>query len=735
MGVGVKQAVRSYPGNYKITFPTCFQNFNDEKTINYSNFYLTGEYLFTDIFETSKNTIKSQTILTKIQYGRQFLTFEAVNPDYFVYYGNYKQYKNYGIGVFSSTASDKFYIEFQGYGKCNIYFKKDDLKYYLVADEDNKLFFANERVIPTGTAYTSKPQDFNYTFQSDGNYFLLFKQTDDGSFIVRKEGDILVLKNNIIDYVYDPFRLTRDVYTTQNTTPNFSYIVYNNNNNMVDHTKKMNSLRSNFLIHKKIMDYDNNLHVINLKNHLTQDDTFSTSNNMLSGDTISFYISSFREYTSICDEIDQQESNDLKLNYVFYNQSYVIKPGKNEFVSPESMYPFSQINVNDTKFKQSGSFSFTSPKYADKIYRVSDDPILSKDNQHLLCTWLSGSPGGTEAIWVDRYYYPDLIEKEAALVAKTFTDKTYDEFLENIIENNNDLKNLLKDIKVIDKRSDLYFEADTTYIYERFSPEFVGSETPEGIPCSVLNSVYPQNYFKEINKSGKFTLTFDFWGGNDNWVIESGTNNIKSRIQIRKTGLRLHFMYAIFNPVTERLEEYPISATIKKLKKNIFSFSIDSISGEAYLFLNNDIIYSFNISPYKYTRWKVLYGDIAIFDKGIKTELVKYQGDLVSNVVLNTEYTPKDEAYILPLQRGLITIDDITLTLPCGMRNNIDQIDILQDVCNSSTYMSNNVDVLVKNIDTTQIDTDKLKSYLEESINDIVPTNTKVRSIKFKQFK
>lgn len=736
IGVDVKQVRRVYPGGYKTTSPLCFQNFTDSKTIHYSNFYLTDEYLFSDIFNTSENNLRSDTILTKFKYGRQFLTFEDVNPEPFIGSETYDQYVNYGIGVFRDNKADDFFISFNGYGKCTMYYIKKDFKYYLVSDSDNKVFFVNESLLDFDNPSVSQPQDFNYVFQSDGNFFLLFKQTTDGSYVLRKNGDVLVLRKNIISYVYDPFKLSRDAYTKQNSAPNFNYVVYNNADNFINDSKTLKNLRSNFLVHKKIGDYNDNLNVINLKNHLVEDDTFSTANNMLSGgsETSTTYISSFREYTSICDEIYQQESDELKLNYVYYNKSYIIEPGKHTFVAPDNMYPFSQLNVNDTKFVYSGAFAFTSPKFADKIYRVDDDTTLRKDGQHLLCTWLSGNPNSDTAIWVDRYYYPDLIEKEEALQLKSFSDRTYDEYLEDLLQNNIDIKNEIKNLKILDKTSDLYFEPNKTYIYDRFKPEVVGISEPD-IPCSVLQKLYPDNYFKEINQSGKMTVTFDIAGVTDNWVVESDTNSIKSRLQIRKTGLDLDFSYAIFNPVTEKLESYSTKAKLKGLKKNIFSFSLDAISGDAYVFLNNQIIYEFNISPFKFVRWQVLYGDIFIIVNQIKENLPQYQGRLIDNIQIDNKYTPKDEAYLLPIQRGILEVNDITITLPCGMRNDIDQIDILQDICNSSTYASDHVNVLVKNVDTEEINTDDLKEFLEENINEFTPVNTKVRSIKFKQFK
>jgi len=209
----------------------------------------------------------------------------------------------------------------------------------------------------------------------------------------------------------------------------------------------------------------------------------------------------------------------LELNYVFYNQSYKIKPGYNEFISPSSMYPFVKLNVNDSKFIPSGAFSYITPEFSDKVYRVSNEPQNSADGQYLLCTWLSGSPLGTDKVWVDRYYYPDLIEKAAAIASKPYQYPTYDDYIENLIKNNSTLQTEIGKQKIFDKISDLVFEPNQTYIYERVSTSLFASPVSAINYCNSVSPTYPKNYFKDLNVAGKFTYSTFFKGDTTSWTL------------------------------------------------------------------------------------------------------------------------------------------------------------------------------------------------------------------------
>ena len=80
VGVGVKQFQRTYPGDYKLNFPICLSASNDFKTKNYSNFYLTNNFKFSDFFSFDNKKLKIYDIKTTIKYGEDFLKFVIADP-------------------------------------------------------------------------------------------------------------------------------------------------------------------------------------------------------------------------------------------------------------------------------------------------------------------------------------------------------------------------------------------------------------------------------------------------------------------------------------------------------------------------------------------------------------------------------------------------------------------------------------------------------------------------------
>lgn len=728
-GMTFKQFERSYPGSYKLNFPLCFQNLNDAKTLNYTNFYLTNEYLYSDIFSFDSGKLKSNIISTHIMYYGEYLNFSDVDPAPFIAANNFKDRLNYGIGIFKSTPTI-FYISFMDNNFCRIYYKKNRKKYYLVSDINNNLLFINEDKLPI-LEDTIGVQDFIYMFSTSTNDILFFKKTETDNFILVKDGVLLKLEKNINDYVDSPFQISRNIYVDPNISHNSTYITYNNQDNNIDLDKSFFDIRNNFLLHKKYSKSDQNTDLIYLKNQLLQDDVFSSVNLLLSSDGII----PIREYTSIFQDIQSETSNEIELNYTMHQKSYKIVPGVNFITTPDNMYPFSKINVNDCKFVDCGAFSYTSPKYSDRIYKLSTDINNKTSGQYLLCTWLSGHPLSDNKVWIDRYYYPDLITKSEALENKPSQSITYNDYIENLILSNSDYLEFISNNKIFDKLSDLAFSSSEEYVYERVN--ILPSTGTDSINyCNGLMNNYPTNYFKKINESNKFTISFDLAGDDSSWSIESDRNDIPCDLIISKADHTISVSYTLYDPSTESYEKYSTTSTLKDLSYNTFVFSVDGISGDGYVYLNNEIIYNFNIIPYKYVRKQILYGDLYLHMDGIKTNILAIDSQLLTNLNITTTFTDPEYAYLLGIQSEIGNINDITISLPSGMRNSSDNIDLLQTVCGSSTFKSNNINIVIKNINIDNpILLEDIKSHISTMISPSIPSNTKINNVSFYNFK
>ena len=134
------------------------------------------------------------------------------------------------------------------------------------------------------------------------------------------------------------------------------------------------------------------------------------------------------------------------------------------------MVPFTKLNINDTKFVDSGAFSYTQPFLADRVYELDDEGGVKSEDATYLCTWLSGGVG-KRGVWVDRYFYTDLASKEEALSSNDTYNVTYEELVENLIMNNSSLKTSVEKKYIFDKKSDFVFQPNKRYRYERIKKD------------------------------------------------------------------------------------------------------------------------------------------------------------------------------------------------------------------------------------------------------------------------
>lgn len=591
-----------------------------------------------------------------------------------------------------------------------------------------------------------QPQDFKYLFSEDLHNFQFFKEIEAGTYFITKFKNrlrmYLVTDNNASTYVSrTPFTIQRNIYTYPNISLNNSFITYDNDNTL-NFDKSRFDLTNNFLLHKKFTNSRSEIDIIILKNQLLQNDIFSASNNTLSSSQNSISINGFREYSTISQTIQEENSEDLSLNYVFYNKSYLIKPGYNYFTSPSSLTPFTNLNINDSKFIESGAFSFDTPQYADKVYHLSNDTKNYDNGQYLLCTWLSGSPIGVNKVWVDRYYYPDRIEKSDAFSSKPSYETTYDDYIENLISSDSNISSSVDKYKFFDKVSDLSFKPSQKYLYERvgdFSPESLSSTANI---CNTYVTNYPENYFKTINSNNKFTIGFYFKGDNNNWVVKSDHNDLICGLSFTKTGYSLTINYDLYDPSDGEEGQHQIftkTTNIKKLKDNFVCVSMDNTTGLGYFLLNNEVILTFDKNKfeiYEYINKQLLYGDFFIYKGSNKISLLSYSDGDIYDIVLSDKYTPPNLAFIIPILNKTSKIDDIYITLPCGMRNSVDDLENLQSVCGSSMFKSNQINIHLKN--TNIINTNVIqgvKDSITSSVSEFLPINTTIHSIELDNYK
>lgn len=742
-----KQFKRTYPGNYSFNFATCLSGINDVSVKNYSNLYLTNKYKLTDIVDYNPADIKCTYTFGPLKMGAEYLSFSNIDPRPYAIIGEYPAHLNYGVPSFVDSDGDncKMTIEFSPTSNtCHVFHIKDRVKYFLCCDSNANAVFVRESILSFSNE-TTNPQDLSYIYFKDRRSLNLFKLTESGNYIFSKTGNALtlipVINNDSTSYIPYEFTLVRDIYAESTPSPNTSFIVYDGANN-IDNAKSVFDLSNNFLLHRNYAP-SSDTNIIVLKNQLPQNDIFSTANTLLTGgDAITPFADKFREYNSIGCDIPEEKSETLELNYTFYNKSYNISTGTTIFVAPSSMYPYEHININDTKIIECGAFPYYSPEYADRVYHLSDNPINYENGQYLLCTWLSGG-ATSDKVWVDRYYYPDLISKSDALAGISAFNDTYEDHIEYLIKQNSNIADVIATEKFFDKKSDLVFYPGQSYQYERISLSKLPALSSTFTMCGDYSSNYPHNYFKTINAAGELTIGFNFEGDLTDWIVKSGRNDIDSGITLEKRGSDIYFNCDLYDATESRYESgdnwwvrRSATAPITTLKTNFIMVSISTITGTGFVFLNSNIIYEFTIPIYQFTTKQLIYGDFVQLIAGESYDLLSPDIVSISNIYITPIYADSNLSMVLPLINGEVDVDTINITLPCGMRNSSDTIDLLQTICGSSTFKSNNINILVKNLNITNDNIlAGIKSTITSAITNLIPTNTQLTSIDFPNYK
>lgn len=740
-GLSIKQFKRSYNGDYEFNFITALSGVLDFQTKTYTNFYLTREATLDTFIDVENTNISPTKLFTTLQYGSDYLTFDRQNTS-FVSFNT------------TQTLSAFFEIEFLNNSYCTVSFYEGANQYFLVMDSNNREGYFTSIVNTDSNFNSNRPQFFNYIYDTTFGYFYLFKafSSSDVVFVKKLNNTLSGINVNTTTTpsVITSFAKLDTASLTKNQIKlNTSFVTYLNNNVDSNDEYTKTDIASNYLFLKSGDLSQNNFDFLNLKNIANTKDSFYSNNNLISAADYSseIYAVGNRTYTSIFNDIDQEEDVGLELNYVFANQDIIINSNSTTFTTGSSLSPFTKININDTKIANCGSFSSTIPFLADKIYVLDTTSIPTNSNTYL-CTWLSGSPLSREKVWVDRYFSPDYITRQQALTSNPNV-VTSGDYIENLIRTNTTLRQTVTSSGIFDKRSDLLFEPNKVYKYERVQLQNFNYLTPinfcDLLKCQTGNcaaDIASNNivsYFNNINQVGKFTLGFKFNGTSDSFIVYSAYNNIDGGIRFTKVGGQLVFTYKFYDSSVGVYETYTSTLPINLTDINSILFTFDARSGDGILFLNNDLKYSFNVGSLKYTGKRILFGDIFFQDSSVNQNILIYnelEVKLINDIYLVFESYNADMLYGISLNYTNQKIPDLIISLPCGMRNKTDTIQFINSICNNTKSKTSRININIKNlhIDSETLQTE-IKNNVLSNVSGILPVNTAINSINFIDYK
>lgn len=555
-----EEGLNFYKENY-------LRNAVDRRINNYSSVYLTNKQKLDNIIEIQQlsGSNKIETFNTSLIDNKGlYLTLTSLTGDCIPYYFTEKDQKfiDFSDRIFEINLINEFDAKISHKTKNRkIYYLTCDgysVNFCLCADGFNSLF--------------------KYILDKENNKLALFKESkiDNTIYSINVINDILILNPDLSSFTDNNFTIN---YYIQKLTPkiNTSWISYNpshKNSYEINPLKSRSDLENNYLISNQYSYIEGNTlksNILTLKNQTTHKN-YNYRSDYIEMNNDGVPLVNVREYYGL-NTGNEQEKGDygITLSYEFYNSDYkFVSDSYTTFITPDSLYPYKQININDLGWDKMGSIGGENPYVSDRIYQkiMTDDDSGSE----YLCSWLYKNNKG-ENIWLDRYYYPIKTSYSSALktsfnysfddpslnlfMGKLSTQEYYDvPFPYNSLEEEYEvtpqtIKSATYGRSFYDKRSDLVILPNKEYIYFRVGNKYVkeiiktienillqnglvaknsndstitmyiSAKDNDEIEYVLDNNTYASiDNYTEINNSHEFTLAF--WLKSNDWSTKNG---------------------------------------------------------------------------------------------------------------------------------------------------------------------------------------------------------------------
>ena len=739
--LNLDQFSRTYAGGYSFNFINALSGSRDFKNKNFSNFYLTKKTDLSKLVKFKSVNIKPSSIYTPLNFSRlpgergTFLKFVSeIQRKFFKDTLNYNDYKFYGATGFSefqTSSKNLFLVEFIDDFYCSVSYVKNNIKYFLVGSDNAEvdgeidIFFAAENTL----SEDGKKIEYVLTKHNNDQFLSFFTRKRDKKYAIKPAGTILVGQDISNTPVNEFFinsisaKISFNLSTTITDPLDTSFVEYTDTEFLINEDKSAFNLDSNYLFYKSGDLSNNSFNLLNLKNISDNFDTFTSSNSLISSEDDAVFARKIRNYTSILNDIPSERDSNLELNYVTYNINYKFTPGTNIFTAPSSLNPFTKLNINDTKFTECGSFAYPYPYFSDRVYKKVKN--VPNTEEQYLCTWLSGAPG-EKGLWVDRYYYPDYTTKEDALNGIAVYQVTYLEAIEKLINDNTSLKTDVKKEFFFDKKSDLTFEPKEEYKYERISIDKIKEEVEVRF-CDLPKAERDTpNYYKDINNNGGYAIAFKFY--DKDFKVSSHFNEIEAGLNI----------ITFFDNATETFDFFNTTHTLTDTNDNDLVLSFNNQIGRGNIYLNSIKIFTFRTNSFKYSNKQILFGNIKVESSEFKGDILRASLsnlDTLTNIFLSLSPLSEEDELLTVFSRAITKIDDLVVSLPCGMKNYTDNIEVLNTLANNLKSKSNVVDININNLNIDNLEIlEGVKNNLLAVIEKDLPATTVINKLNFKNY-
>ena len=511
-----KQRRVNYDDGLSLIEINALSGVNSSSINNYTSQYLTVGRSYDDFLRSFKQESPLHTITTPLIFNAFVSMSAAQCMSISTVVSAISATGEYSASVYtktlSSTAFDNrvnFELEFINNKLLRVKHNVDSINLYLNYHQQTGglTFYGYISSIDPRDIDSERNDVFRYQLDATG-YLTLYKAVSsdsirtlvysNGALILVPVDDLSISKNNSV------IRINYN-YTLVDTKNSTSWVSYKSTklNDLIPNDKKSTyTLNSQYLLHTNYNldspDYFN-LNLITLNNHRSEKGYVMTGTNLLSANKTLPDVE-YREYTSLFTGNNQERGNkNITLNYVFYSKDLVLKSGTDTFFkTPENMYPFDKLNINDTSFIANGSCGGPSPLVSDKIY-VNRKYTTQNNNGRYLCTWLSAGSNGSPGVWLDRYYDDStsrapIVDFVSSLALEPNTSYKYERI------GNNDINSIVSSSLPLLSGFNNYYSTDNVSIaYESDSIVYDGFKYNK------------YDVSAAVNATGQFTVSFDLY--------------------------------------------------------------------------------------------------------------------------------------------------------------------------------------------------------------------------------
>jgi len=435
--VDLQNYLMAVDGNLNAIFTPILSGSNDFIINNYSNLNLTSKINISNITEiqtpTESNKIITGLISNNATGGVRYLRFSEFLDD------NLGEVLIFDQTVITPQSAlndfNYFEIDITDTQKATVATLYAGKKYFLAFNPSS--YNLNFVVVSAFNSINDFTRKFDYTFNDVNNIITL--QTNYNGIGYRIFNDLTTGRLGLIDTRSITFNDSRGYFQVSFfkkpdrpvlTIDWGSYEQTLNQNNLLINTNKSKyNLENNFLTHTEYLNINEtenkySLNIVTLKNQLNAKYDQGRGNIFLNQPEVNY-----RNYISLAGGGNREHGyENLHLQFESYTTPYTFKSGKTTwFHAPQNMYPYSKLNIQDTKLIEAGAVAGDHPLRSDKVfkklanYKASGNLGNSSGEQtgQWLCSWLSGAPDiGVKPVWVDRYYNPQTFTAYQALTAE-----------------------------------------------------------------------------------------------------------------------------------------------------------------------------------------------------------------------------------------------------------------------------------------------------------------------------